>query len=141
MKSLGEQFMNIMKSKSDDLPMDRIAQVYVDKTLDDTLSGEDPSGVEFIGYAPSTAKKKGRTSPVTMRDKDLSMEGLDFQLTDDEAQLFFPEKGDIFDMHQRGTARGGNVRRIFPEEVDHQSANMENSYEKVGRILEEHFNA
>jgi archaeosine-15-forming tRNA-guanine transglycosylase len=75
-----------------------------------------------------------------MRDTDYSIEDVDFQFTDEIATVFFPEKSEVFEMHQSGAARGGRVRKVVPEEEDFNSPPMEQSYERVGQILEEHFN-
>lgn len=137
---IGVQFSEIMLKKMQSLPLQEMAQVYVDKTLEDTRMGVNPGGDPMPAYAPSTVKRKGRAN-VDMRDRDHSIEEVDFQFTDDVATLFFPEKSEVFEMHFSGTARGGNIRKVVPSEQDENSPGMEQSYEQVKQILQRHFNA
>lgn len=130
---------SILTELVETIPKERVAQIYVDKTLSDTLEGVEPDGNPFLDYEESTVKRKG-SDEVNFRDIDFDLEKLAFTV-DEDIELFFPSKSDIFDMHQQGSARGGKRRKIFPEEEDLGSPRMESSYEQVEQILEEHFNA
>ena len=147
---IGNQLEVILKDKMGELPVKEVGDIFVDKVEIDTQRGVDPTGQSYTPYAPSTAKKKGRTSPVTMRDKSRSVETLDQQARQSETRLYFQGNAgygtsskpasEVFYMHQEATARGGKKRKIFLEEEDLTSAGATEAIEKVELLLEEYFN-
>lgn len=147
---IGNQFQEIMREKIKELPMEKIGEVFIEKVLDDTTRGVDPTGASYADYAPSTAKRKGRSSPVTLRDRSRSIETLYQQAQKGSTRLGFAGSAgyggsskpaaEVFYMHQKGTARGGNVRKVFPEPEDITSSGMQVAIENVQKVLAEHFN-
>lgn len=151
MEPIGNQLSVILEQKMSKLPISEVADVFVDKTEIDSQRGVDPTGQTYIPYAPSTAKRKGRSSPVTMRDKSRSIETVDTLYEQaNEARIGFQgnagygksskPSGEVFYMHQEAKARGGNKRKVFLEEEDMTSAGATEAIERVETILEEYFN-
>lgn len=148
--NLGQQFADIINEKMDTIPVKEIGDVFIDKVEIDTHRGVNPAGQSYIPYAPSTAKRKGRSSPVTMRDRSRSVETLDQQARELSTRLGFEGNagysgsskpaGEVFYMHQKGEARGNKVRKVFPEDEDVTSPGVTEALETIELILEKHFN-
>lgn len=147
---IGNQLEVILKDKMGELPIKEVGDIFIDKVEIDTQRGVDPAGQTYTPYAPSTAKRKGRSSPVTMRDKSRSVETLDQQARNMETRLGFQgsagygnsskPSSEVFYMHQEGTARGGKKRKVFPEQEDLTSPGVQSAIERVEVLLEEYFN-
>ena len=150
MELIGTQLNTILEEKMSELPVEEVGDIFIDKVEIDTQRGVDPTGQAYVPYAPSTSKKKGRSSPVTMRDRSRSIETLDQQARGLETRLSFQgnagyagsskPSGEVFYMHQEGKARGGNVRKAFPKDEDLTSAGVQEAIEKVEFLLEDYFN-
>lgn len=85
----------------------------------------------FTDYAPSTAKKKGRSSPVTFRDTETTLESMYGEPSDDKGEITFSHNAEVMWFHQKGEGRNP-VREIFPEE---QEPNLEELNDFAAEIL------
>lgn len=138
MKDLGAQFQGFIDDMMSNLPMEDIGEVFIESTKTKTEKGLQPSGREFPEYAPSTAKRKGSSSPVTMRDKDMSMNTIYQSAQSDMTSVSFTDKADKYFMHQYKQARGGKERRVFPEEIDYDG--IVDELDEVVDIIVREFN-
>ncbi len=153
--NLGDQFNQIISDKMDTLPIQEVGDVFIDGVEVDTNKGIDVTGSSFRDYEPETVKRKGGQRTVTMRDRSRSIESLDNtnSMSDSNSastRLSFSGNagygssskaaGNVFHHHQKGTAKGGKVRKIFPESGDETSENVQRKLDKVEIILAEHFN-
>lgn len=130
--SLGQQFNEFITGAYNELPMEKIGQVLMEKTLEDTERGLQPSGEPFAGYAESTRKP----DPVRLRDTDFSIESIFQSVAENQTEIGFQQKGEIFELHQTRRAKGGKERRVFPEEQDEAGLPME----QLTDIVTDHFN-
>jgi len=150
--TLSDQLTEIIRQKYNSLPMDELGGVFVEKTKTDTLRGVDPTGSEYPAYEKDTASRKG-SSTVTMRDHGFSMESLfSDTVAFNEAKLSFSglagkegtksrkPGGEVFLMHQEGSASGGKVRKVFPEPEDENSQGVQAAISEFENIIEQHFN-
>jgi len=95
-----------------------MAEVIRVDMLANTEAGTSWQGAEYEReYAPSTAKRKRRVAPVTLRDKDLDLHTVHVVGSPNQAEIKFQNKGNIFYMHHHGQAKGGKIRTIFPKEI------------------------
>lgn len=148
-EGIGTQIAAYLRDKMEHLPVEQAGDIYVQKVDIDTRRGIDVTGQPFEKYKRSTAKKKGRTSPVTLRDYAESIDTLSSEaISSTIAQLSFSGnsgKGGrdanevFFDYHQLGT-RKMPKRKIFPESGDENSAGMAGVIEQIGILIEKHFN-
>lgn len=104
----------------------RNAEVKVLKRMDEiknqqTQQGKSPAeggrwnNVYNRQYA--NRRKGGRRSPVTLRDRKERIEETTTSSNGDRSELRFRDReaGNIFFMHDSGTARGGKYRQIYPD--------------------------
>lgn len=154
---IGNQLDIILQQKISKLPVQEVGDIFVDKIEIDSNIGVDPTGKPYEPYKKSTAKKKGRSSPVTLRDRSRSIETIDSQArSSDTARLTFSGQAGygksskdanivFFDYHQHGTENQHGTekmkkRKVVPEEEDLTSAGVEEAIQKVELLLEGYFN-
>ena len=153
--SLGDQLEDFIREKMKTFPIERVGDVFIDGMETDTNRGVDVTGSPFPPYENSTIRKKNGQSLVNLRDRSRSIETLDnaetmSDSTSASTTLRFSGNagyggsskpaGNVFHYHQKGTAKGGKIRRIFPEPGDESSDNVQSKLNKVEIILEDYFN-
>lgn len=143
---IGDQFLDIIRTRASEMPIQKIADVFVDETETNTERGIQPDGTTFPPYSPKT-KKSGR---VNLRDKSRSVETVDTLYSQaNEATIGFKgnagygasskPSSEVFYYHQYGEGRNPE-RRVFPEGQDITSSEVQAAIERVEIILKEHFN-
>jgi hypothetical protein len=147
--TLADQFDVIIKRQEEAIPIKEVANLFIDKTVQNSEIGLDPTDKAYEPYDPSTIRKKGRSN-VDMRDKSRSIETLYQFGQGDSVELKFAgnagagsssrPSGEVFYMHQYGQARGGKIRQTFFEDRDTTSAGFQEVNLKVEKLLTEHFN-
>jgi len=124
MLSLPEQFKNIMDKAYSNESMQGVASEVANAmdTIknDKTLGGESPAGDDkwYQPYSEDYATRKRKsTTPVTLRDElrriestfnEVQQYGVDMVFTDSDFSR-------IAKWHNDGSARGGKIRQIYPE--------------------------
>jgi len=120
---MGDQWAGIISArfrKLNEVAAPIVAEVVKDEMLVNTAEGHGFSNDEYYEeYTPAYAqrRKQGRLKPVTLRDKDLSLETANVVYDGRGGLISFISKGDIFRYHHAGTAKGGRMRSIFPKRV------------------------
>lgn len=104
----------------------RNAEVKVLKRMDEiknqqTQQGKSPAEGgrwnNLYNRQYANRRKGGRRSPVTLRDRKQRIEETTTSSSDDGSELRFRDReaGNIFYLHDSGTARGGKHRQIYPD--------------------------
>ncbi len=152
--TLSDQFTQFISEKMKVLPVEEVGDVFIDGVKSDSARGVDVTGSSFVSYEPDTVRKKGNAL-VNLRDRSGSIESLDnaekmSDSTGASTILRFSgnagyggsskPSGEVFHYHQKGTAKGGKMRKVFPEQGDESSSNVQNKLEKVEAILAGYFN-
>ena len=120
---MGDQWALIVGSrlrKLNEVAAPIVAEVVREEMLTNTAEGHGFSNDEYYEeYTPKYAqrRKQGRLKPVTLRDRDLSLETANVVYDGRGGLISFISKGDIFRYHHDGTAKGGRMRSIFPKRV------------------------
>jgi hypothetical protein len=136
---MGDQWAVIISSrlrKLNEVAAPLVAEVVKDEMLVNTAEGHGFSNDEYYEeYTPAYAKrrKQGRLKPVTLRDKDLSLETANVVYDGLGGLISFVSKGDIFRYHNDGTAKGGRMRSIFPKRVSSVPKIVKRTAQREGR--------
>lgn len=144
---MGTQFTAIIEEKFKTLPIQEVADVFVDKVEADSNVGIDPTGKAYTPYAKATRK----SGPVRLRDKSRGIETADTLYAQAmEARVGFTGSsgyggsskptGEVMNYHHYGTAKGGKERKVFLNERDITSSGGQQAVQRVEAILEAHFN-
>lgn len=120
---MGEQFSRIIEPRVKSLQQKaggRVAQIISNKMKQNVEAGKGFGTDEFDStYSESHArarKKKGfNTSRVNLKMGQRRINQTQVETTGEASTISFPDGGDIFKLHHKGTAKGGKIRSIFPK--------------------------
>ncbi len=156
--NLGDQFSQIIESKMQNVPVEKVGDVFIDGMEVDSNRGVDPTGKSYDSYEDNTIKKKSGQTLVNLRDTNRSIEtsdntmetrGSDFASTriafsGTAGRIGKSKKpaSEVFAYHQgkEVIARGGKQRKVFPEQEDVTSSGVQEKLDKVDILLTEYFN-
>lgn len=119
MKSLGQQFREKMLPRINNEEKwngvsKEVAKQLVEGAQNRSRRGETVRGGNYDrNYAQSTKEAKGKTNPVTLRDKDYTIKKMRPEGSGDgKANI---RGADRLKKHDTGNAKGGKQRQLFPK--------------------------
>lgn len=123
MTDMGEQFSRIIEPRFKDLQKNaggRVAQLISNKMKENVEAGKGFGLDQFDStYSESHAKARRRkglnSSRVNLKMGQRRINQTRIETTGDSSTVSFPDGGDIFKLHHKGTAKGGKIRSIFPK--------------------------
>ena len=100
-----------------------------DNMLESTLDGRGVTNGRYDStYSEAYARRQGKQGQrVNLRSNKpatRSIETVGYEVDGYAAQVTFREKAQIFEYHQKGTAKGGKVREIYAETVNQLDPNI-----------------